>query len=456
MLPGRVRLVGLLATTLFAATGAALSQAPPAAVGTAPPAPAQLAEPPGQPPAEAAETAGAAENGGAEVTASARDGFSLRSADGDFALRFRGYLQVDGRSRLDGGGEGDSFVVRRARAILDGTLYGRFGFRLAPDFGGGDTVLQDAYVHWTLAPALALRAGKLKPPLGLERLQSATDLTFVERALPSSLLPNRDVGLQLSGELAGGGLEYALGVFDGAVDGGSADEDTGDAKDLVARLWASPWRGRESPLAGLSFGIAGSRGDQRGTPAAPALGGYRTPGQATFFSYRDDGTVEGTAIADGERLRVAPQAAYYSGPLGLLGEYVLASHVVRRGLLVRELEHEAWQLTAVWVVTGEDAAYGWHAPARGFGDGDGSTRGRGALALTARFHAFAADAESFPELVAAAAVQEARAWAIGIDWTVQSKSRLMLDYEATRFAGLRAGAPRADERVLFLRLQIAW
>ena len=44
------------------------------------------------------------------------------------------------------------------------------------------------------------RFGKFKPPVGLERLVSDSDMLFVERALPTDLVPNRDVGVQVYGE----------------------------------------------------------------------------------------------------------------------------------------------------------------------------------------------------------------------------------------------------------------
>ena len=85
-----------------------------------------------------------------------------------------------------------------------------FDFRIMPDFGGGQSLLYDGYVEGRFHPAAKLRAGKFKPPLGLERLQSAIDMVFVERAAPTLLVPNRDVGVQLGGEFAGGKLDYAV------------------------------------------------------------------------------------------------------------------------------------------------------------------------------------------------------------------------------------------------------
>ena len=59
--------------------------------------------------------------------------------------------------------------------------------QLTPDFGGGIAVLQDAWIEFKPSPKLRVRLGKQKPPVGLERLQSATAIHFVERAFPSLL-----------------------------------------------------------------------------------------------------------------------------------------------------------------------------------------------------------------------------------------------------------------------------
>lgn len=400
---------------------------------------------------------------GAAVTASAKDGFSLKSNDGNFTLKLRGYVQLDSRWYTDDPTDRsvDTFVLRRARPIFEGTLYKRFGFRLMADFGSGATLLQDAYAEWTFGPAAVLRAGKFKAPLGLERLQSATDISFVERALPTGLVPNRDAGIQLGGQLAGGKLEYAAGVFNGVPDGGSGDTDTNDDKDVVARLVASPWKGTPSELSGLSFGIAASQGNQHGTVAAPGLASYRTAGQQTpasgsFFGYRSDGTAAGTVIADGEQFRLSPQATLYAGPFGLLGEYVKSRHAVRRGADTADLTHIAWQLAGTWVLNGEDASYRWYTPAHGFDptNDDAEKRGWGGFALVARYNAFTADQDSFPTYAASSAVQEAKGWSLGLDWTLQKQVRLLLDYEVTSFAG--RGMPRRDEKVLFSRFQLAW
>jgi phosphate-selective porin OprO/OprP len=267
---------------------------------------------------EKAKTAG-------QATASNKDGFSLRSADGNFVLRLRGYAQFDGRFWVDDEKKPqvETFLLRRVRPIFEGTVYKIFDFRVMPDFGQGQTVLYDAYMEARFNPAFRVRAGKFKPPIGLERLQSATDILFVERALPTNLVPNRDLGVQVGGDLAGGAVSYALGVFNGVPDLGNGDADSNNDKDVAARLFFQPFVTGNGPLKNLGFGVGASQGNQTGTPTATGLPAYRTPGQQTFFSYRSDGTAAGTVVADGTRFRLAPQGYFYSGPFGLLAELTI-------------------------------------------------------------------------------------------------------------------------------------
>jgi len=398
--------------------------------------------------AEKAKTAGQANAG--------KDGFSLKSADGNFLLRVRGYVQLDGRFFLDDEQKPaiDTFTLRRVRPIFEGTVYKIFDFRIMPDFGGGQTVLQDAYMEARLSPAFKVRAGKFKPPVGLERLQSGADLLFVERGLPTNLVPNRDLGIQLGGDLAGGIATYAVGVFNGVLDGGNADADTNDDKDLAARVFLQPFIKGTGALKNLGFGIAASTGDQKGTPTAPNLPSYRTPGQQTFFSYRSDGTAPNTTVADGERGRLSPQGYLYTGPFGLLVEYVISRQDVRRGTAADRLEHKAWQVAASWVLAGGEPSYRSVNPKKIF---DPSAHTWGAFEIAARYHKQELDKDTFPTFAnLASSASSAEAWAVGFNWYLNKNLRLLFDYEDTRFEGGAATGDREDEKIFFSRFQIAF
>ena len=99
-------------------------------------------------------------------------------------MRFRALLQLDYRDYLDQppGSAVDTWVVRRARPILEGNAYEIFDFRIMADFGntqnnGSATPstpqIYDAYIDANLYPEFKIRVGKFKPPVGLERLQVA-------------------------------------------------------------------------------------------------------------------------------------------------------------------------------------------------------------------------------------------------------------------------------------------
>jgi phosphate-selective porin OprO/OprP len=238
------------------------------------------------------ERASAAKTPPAPSVTVSRDGLAISSADNAFGVRLRGYVQADGRFFGASGAVppgASTFVLRRARVIFDATAYRYFGLRISPDLGGGQITLQDAYVEARPATALAVRVGKFRPPIGLERQQPATDQRFVERGLPSNLSPSRDVGVQLYGEAAQGLVQYQAAVLDGAPDGANIDGDASSGKDVGARVLVRPLV-TSVPSVDNALGIGGSTGSEQGTASAPALGGYRTTGQLALFRFRGDGT----------------------------------------------------------------------------------------------------------------------------------------------------------------------
>ena len=110
-------------------------------------------------------------------------------------------------------------------------------------------------------PAFQLRFGKFKPLVGLERLQSPGEMKFIERSYVSNnILPNRDMGASLFGEVLDKKLSYALGVFNGTTDGAESGtgQDVNNQKDLAARVFVKPFAGSDSAFTGLGLGIAGT------------------------------------------------------------------------------------------------------------------------------------------------------------------------------------------------------
>jgi phosphate-selective porin OprO and OprP len=416
------------------------------------------------------EAATSAKESTAVVSAGPK-GFSLRSADGKNQLRLRGTLHLDGRY-LEGDDSGviDSFQATRVRPTIEGTFANIFDFRIMPDFGQGRTVIQDAYVNAKFNTAAQLMFGKFKSPVGLERLQSANDMKWVQRAYPTSLAPNRDIGLQSGGDVGGGRFAYQLAFLNGSNDGSSsetfADADINDDKEYALRLFAHPFAESDSfALRGLGFGIAGTYTDQAGDALQPLLPSFRTPGQATFFRFRQFGTTVGApagTIADGERTRIAPQLYYYVGSLGLIGEYTEVSQdvsrVVATGVREGSVDTDAWQLAVSYFLTGEEASFRGYQPKTRFSLEDGTW---GALEVVARVQslsvsddAFDGGEDSFADPLASAG--QADSWGVGLNWYLNENVKWLLDYEHTTFEGGASAGDREDEDAVQLRLAVGF
>ncbi len=366
------------------------------------------------------------------------DGLVIRSADSNFVSYIHGYAQVNGRFYTgDDNAASDTFLLRRVRPIFEGTVYKYFDYRLMLDFGSGNgsgstaannALLDDAYVNARLWSQFQIQAGKFKSPVGLERLESSAEVTFIETGFATELTPNYDVGFEIHNNLFTSPIAYAVGVFDGATDGGSVDADSDEGKDAVARLFAQPFlRTDIEPLRKLGFGVAGSAGDHTG-----ALPNYKTPGQQTFFSYA------GTVMADGEQFRVDPQLYYYWGPFGMQGEYVLSSQKVKStaaGVQDVRLNNRAWQVEASYFLTGEENTFKPSslirlAPLRPFSLSGG---GWGAFEIAARLQQMTLDPAAFPNFAAANSARQATAWGVGLNWYLNRNIKLDLDYETTTF-----------------------
>lgn len=404
------------------------------------------------------EEAAAAAKSAAKVTVNDK-GFTFASQDGANSLRIRGLVQGDARLFFSDGGipNNDALVLRRARLGAEGFFNKIFEYQFVSEFGGSSTSVLDANINLALSKRFQIRVGKFKSPVGLEQLQSDSWAFFTERAYPSQLVGNRDLGIYLSGEFADGVVGWGAGVFNGLGDGASTtNSDVDDEKELVGRLFFTPFKNSVgSPVQGLGFGIAASTTSTSG--AAGLTGGYRTDGQQTFFRYRS------TVIQDGDLRRVSPQAYWYNGPFGLLGEYVESVSNPRVGAagVTREIKNAAWQLAGSWVITGEDTSYKGVVPKTTF---DLSAKTWGALELTARIANLDIDDDAFTLFAdPSASASEATSIGVGLNWYLSKSLRASFDYFQTHF-DLAPGAPalpsnlviRQDEKSFISRLQLTF
>jgi phosphate-selective porin OprO/OprP len=385
-------------------------------------------------------------------------GFVFASNDGANSLHIGALVQFDSREYLkDGGGVlNNTFLLRRARPVLDGTIDKIYTFQFVPEFGGTNPVsIFDANIGIAPTKELQFKFGKFKAPIGLEQLQGDPATSFVERSLVNNLVPSRDLGAQVTYTLNGGVLTGTAGIFNGVADGAnSSNVDFDNDKDVDARLFSRPFvNAKDSPLHGLGAGVAGSLGREKGAPALTA--GYKTDGQQTFFKYAS------TVVADGQVWRVSPQAYYYYGPFGTLDEYVVSTVNVRpsaTGAKAR-LENKAWQASICYVLTGEDASYTGVTPAEPFSWADGTW---GAWQVVARYGDLKVDAKAFPLFASTATnAKEASSWGVGVNWYLNNVVKISQDFFDTSFTKASPAVPttqilQQNEKTLITRVQLSF
>lgn len=466
---------------------------------------------------EAGETAKKAT---AIVNASS-SGFSLGAADGSFSIRFRGIVQADHRLFLEGANDvrnrtdqragnlnvdgfhdaNNTWLLRRLRPTLEATFWGKYDFRIMPDFANGNVVLFDGYLDARLDPAFKVRVGKFKSFVALERLQSASDIKLIERSYVSNaLLPNRDLGIAVHGDVLNNTLNYALGLMNGVTDGGniSAGPQFSGGKEFTGRIFATPFRNHETALRDLGVGVAATYISIIGernlnftdtTPADATRNGlptYLTDGQNTFFRYSS------ATVADGARIRVSPQAYYYIGPLGVISEYArviqdvslstggsppgggAGSNTVITPNTGKTLQHQAWHVTVSYILTGEDASFQAVKPRHNFDFGDRW----GAWEVVGRYGEIMLDDDTFKNPAGTSftgayanlseSAKRARSWTVGLNWYLNPNTRISADYSETRFDGGAAAGitpinavgtnvlDRQDERAFFSRFQLSF
>ena len=439
------------------------------------------------------------------------NGFKITSSNKEHQLRIGSSIQTDYRNFLGdnppawipgspgwyGGVGPDSIFLRQARIILEGYVFNDIYFKLMPDFAqnsNSSNLIPDAFVDFAYQPKASLLVGKYKPSIGLERLQGDANTVFLERAFPTNLAPNRDMGLQLHGSFAKPGyiaekspgaidsknfFTYQVGITNGTGDSGNialngalpnSASSFANNKEFDGRIFAQPFQHSGYDwLEGFGVGVSGSFSN----PDHLALVAQRTPlGQSQFIDYTQvNGQTKGTLTSNGNANRIYPQAYWYKGPFGLMGEYVASTQTLNatsntRGNNNLTQTNTASHVQFSYVVTGEDNQFEGVKPIRKFDPGKGTW---GALQLAARWSQLTLDNDSFKLLDPTKSASEATEFTVGANWFLNKYSLIRFDYENVWFTG-GAGTPgattngvtsynianRPSEQVLSTRFQLAF
>jgi phosphate-selective porin len=286
-------------------------------------------------------------------------GFFLKSADGQFNLSLRGYVQtwmhvegarheeefpgvVDGQDVTKAGlarHDPSTFRLRRTRIILSGQVFKDFGFYLEPELASGSqgTRLEEGWGSYTYAPWAKVTVGQYKPRFGLEMLTSARDLDFAERAVISrALSPEQQLGATVEGnlKLATMPVYYGVGIYNGCgrVDQCTIDND--GKKEFTGRVAVSPPMPFGTLTIGLNadhrtFRIVRGNGATDANTVTRVVGGFENfnpvgPTGVRLAGNGVGGTQDGFRI-NGDRVTGGGDVVFDFYPFVIKGEYAYAS-----------------------------------------------------------------------------------------------------------------------------------
>ena len=404
------------------------------------------------------------------------NGFKITSSNKEHQLRIGSSIQTDYRNFLGdnppawipgspgwlGGVGPDSIFLRQARIILEGYVFNDIYFKLMPDFAqtsNTSNLIPDAFVDFAYQPKASLLVGKYKPSIGLERLQGDANTVFLERAFPTNLAPNRDMGLQLHGAFAMPGYKtekapgpidsknaftYQVGITNGTGDSGNiamngalpnSSTQFANNKEFDGRIFAQPFQHSGYDwLEGFGLGLSGSFSN----PDHLALVAQRTPlGQSQFIDYTSmngqtagingGATTPRTITSNGNSNRIYPQAFWYAGSFGLMGEYVASTQTLNAsggansGSKVNNITqtNTASQVQLSYVVTGEDNQFEGVKPIRNFDPAKGTW---GALQLAARWSQLSVGNDTFKLLSPIKTASQATEFTVGANWFLNKYS----------------------------------
>ncbi len=386
-------------------------------------------------------------------------GISIATADKQYSAQIGAYAQADSRTYFEDnksvlGTTTNTFLIRSLMPSVTAKMTDYFNAYIAADFGGGTVRLSDAYVDLHPMPKsnyVNLRVGQFTAPVGMERGLSSQGLPLVERSLATNLVPSRDQGAMLYGQIVPNVIEYQAGLFNGVADLVTGNGQTGNDKDMDGRVFVTPFGASDNMplLKGLGAGVAGSYGGRHGSTTTTQLPtGYVSIAQRSVFAYS-----AGT-FASGDDWRLNPQASYSNGPFKLMGEYVLEGQDVENGANKKALQHQAWQTTASYVLTGEKPASNGVNPAHNFDPFAGQW---GAFEVVGRLSELRLDSNTFPTYATATtAVKGANESSLGVNWYFNPSVKLDMQYSNTAFEGGSTTGNREDENVLLSRVQFRY
>jgi phosphate-selective porin OprO/OprP len=260
----------------------------------------------------------------------------------EMTVNVGGRIQVDGTVYDDDNVDmGDGTEFRRVRLFAEGEIDDNWQYKTQLEFAGNGTELKDTYIRYTGWDFGKLTIGQFKQEQGLEVLTSSKYMTFIERAMISAFVPDRRIGLGLSGDA--GTFHWAASVF-GQEESSSEGKDEGTGAN--GRLAWTPTFGDDAFVhlgASYSWQEAEDQEDEWRVRARPET-------HQTSIRLVDTGTLN-----DVNNIQTAGfEGAAVFGPFSLQGEWMQQT-IDRDG--GNDPDLTGYYVYGSWFITGESRSY---------------------------------------------------------------------------------------------------
>lgn len=170
-----------------------------------------------------------------------KDGAYIKTKDDRFLLKLGAAVQpFFDYQALDGRDDSTTFRLRRARLYASGNaFYPWLQYATQLTLEGGSVALRDYTLAVTAWKEVQPTVGQFKVPFDREFLTSGLSLQLIERSIASDEFSlQRDIGVQLAGQLAHDQLEYRVGIFNGS---GANRSNVDDEYIYLGRLVFTPF-----------------------------------------------------------------------------------------------------------------------------------------------------------------------------------------------------------------------
>ena len=360
----------------------------------------------------------------------------LNAQISDKEIKFGGRIMYDmaiwGPDNFENAGS----EVRRVRLFSSGTMYQNVEYKLQLDFANKDVSWKDIFIQINKLPLTkgSLRIGHFKEPLRLEVLTSSKYITFMERSLSNTFLPERNSGVMYNTNIANK-ISLQAGVFSNGYNFGN-------------ELWNYNINvnGRITYLAInnenqlLHLGLASSK---------------RKSSNHTYgFSTRAENHL-GTKLLQPEFTDVdetnilGAEIAYVRNRLSLQGEYLrtTVSLTPEMELYSTEYELNGYYGQVSYFLTGESRPY--KSSYAGFNrvkpNNNYGSNGNGAIELVARISKMdLSNAEK--------GILDSKT--IGVNWYLNPNTRVMFNYVMGKLAESDEFGIITQENAVMMRVQI--